>query len=288
MSLYANFGLINVCLHLFAEKKDNKVVVIVPVVAGTITCAICIFFVCKWMAKHKALQDKSLNKVELQDLPLFDFEKMATATNNFHLTNKIGQGGFGPVYKGELQDGKEIAVKRLSKASGQGLEEFKNEISDFGMARIFGGNEDQANTIRVVGTFGYMSPEYVMEGRFSEKSDVFSFGVLLLEIVSDLFIRLDPSELEKKDNKVVVIVPVVAGIITCAICTFFLWRWISKHKALKDKSRALLKDTLSEVELQDLPLFDFEKLATATNNFHLTNKLGQGGFGPVYKVTLAD
>ena len=47
-------------------------------------------------------------------------------------------------------------------------------------------------------------------------------------------------------------------------------------------------ENLSEVELQDLPLFDFEKLATATNNFHLTNKLGQGGFGPVYKVTFAD
>ncbi|KAI5570455.1 hypothetical protein POPTR_011G038512v4 [Populus trichocarpa] len=52
------------------------------------------------------------------------------------------------------------------------------------MARIFCGNEDQVNTTRVVGTYGYMSPEYLMKGRFSEKSDVFSFGVLLLEIVS--------------------------------------------------------------------------------------------------------
>ncbi|KAK1556428.1 hypothetical protein Q3G72_004886 [Acer saccharum] len=103
----------------------------------------------------------------------------------------------------------------------------------------------------------------------------------------DLYIRLARSELEKKDNKVVVIVPVAAGITTCAICTFFLWRWMAKHKALKDKSRALLldrNDNLDEVELQDLPLFNFEKLATATNNFHLTNKLGQGGFGQVYKV----
>ncbi|KAI3974439.1 hypothetical protein MKX01_017932 [Papaver californicum] len=52
------------------------------------------------------------------------------------------------------------------------------------MARIFGGNEHQASTGRVVGTLGYMPPEYLMEGRFSEKSDVFSFGVLLLEVVS--------------------------------------------------------------------------------------------------------
>ncbi|KAL3615027.1 hypothetical protein CASFOL_040688 [Castilleja foliolosa] len=58
------------------------------------------------------------------------------------------------------------------------------KISDFGMARIFGGNQDQANTAKVVGTYGYMAPEYAIDGRFSEKSDVYSFGVLMLEIVS--------------------------------------------------------------------------------------------------------
>uniref|UniRef100_A0A6N2LQE2 non-specific serine/threonine protein kinase n=1 Tax=Salix viminalis TaxID=40686 RepID=A0A6N2LQE2_SALVM len=60
--------------------------------------------------------------------------------------------------------------------------ELNPKISDFGIARIFCGNE--VNTTRVVGTFGFMPPEYLMEGRFSEKSDVFSFGVLLLQIVS--------------------------------------------------------------------------------------------------------
>ncbi|GKG13104.1 G-type lectin S-receptor-like serine/threonine-protein kinase, partial [Tanacetum coccineum] len=59
------------------------------------------------------------------------------------------------------------------------------KISDFGIARSFGGNESQANTERVVGTYsGYMSPEYASRGVFSIKSDVFSFGVLVLEIVS--------------------------------------------------------------------------------------------------------
>ncbi|XP_026456875.1 receptor-like serine/threonine-protein kinase SD1-8 [Papaver somniferum] len=58
------------------------------------------------------------------------------------------------------------------------------KISDFGMARVFGGDQIIAETNRVAGTFGYMSPEYVMGGTFSEKSDVFSFGVLILEIIS--------------------------------------------------------------------------------------------------------
>ncbi|GMP75318.1 hypothetical protein CsSME_00032459 [Camellia sinensis var. sinensis] len=220
------------------------------------------------------------NHVKLQDFPSIKLDLIHAATKHFSTENKLGQGGFGPVYKGILPDGKEIAVKRLSRTSGQGLQEFKNEvtliarlqhrnlvrllgcclegneslliyeympnksldvflfdstkgaeldwkrriliingiargilylhedsrlriihrdlkasnvlldhemnpkISDFGMARIFGGNQSEANTNRVVGTYGYMSPEYAMEGLFSVKSDVFSFGVLLLEIIS--------------------------------------------------------------------------------------------------------
>jgi serine/threonine protein kinase len=52
------------------------------------------------------------------------------------------------------------------------------------MARSFRGDETEANTTRVVGTYGYMAPEYAVDGLFSVKSDVFSFGVLVLEIVS--------------------------------------------------------------------------------------------------------
>ncbi|TVU32342.1 hypothetical protein EJB05_24067, partial [Eragrostis curvula] len=64
------------------------------------------------------------------------------------------------------------------------------KISDFGMARIFGGTEQEANTNRVVGTYGYMAPEYAMDGAFSVKSDTYSFGVILLEIISGLKISL--------------------------------------------------------------------------------------------------
>ncbi|KAK9107013.1 hypothetical protein Syun_023024 [Stephania yunnanensis] len=240
-------------------------------------------FSTKTNAVNGELSDKNKNasgeKWEAE-LPFFNFSSISTATDNFSDANKLGQGGFGLVYKGKLRNGQEVAIKRLSRGSKQGLEELKNEatliaklqhrnlvrllgcciedeekiliyeympnksldffifdhrnktildwekrifiiegiaqgllylhqhsrlriihrdlkasnilldnqmkakISDFGMARIFGGNELQGNTGRVVGTYGYMSPEYVMEGLFSIKSDVFSFGVLLIEILS--------------------------------------------------------------------------------------------------------
>ncbi|XP_031131763.1 G-type lectin S-receptor-like serine/threonine-protein kinase At4g27290 [Ipomoea triloba] len=62
------------------------------------------------------------------ELPIIGFDELVAATNNFSDDNKLGAGGFGPVYKGILTDGQEIAVKRLYSFSGQGIEEFKNEI----------------------------------------------------------------------------------------------------------------------------------------------------------------
>nr|POE84810.1 g-type lectin s-receptor-like serine/threonine-protein kinase [Quercus suber] len=87
-----------------------------------------------------------------------------------------------PVYKGLLQNGMEIAVKRLSKSSGQGIEHLDSFIFDE-TKRIVGEDEIEANTNCVVGTYGYMSPEYAMQGLYSIKSDVYSFGILLLEII---------------------------------------------------------------------------------------------------------
>ncbi|XP_059660535.1 G-type lectin S-receptor-like serine/threonine-protein kinase At1g11330 [Cornus florida] len=286
------------------KRRSSKLVVIIAVLVVSVTVAICVYLSWRWMARRRGRKKKSvilltergegnpeyclnqnmlgdnLNQIKFEELPIFSFQKLAIATDNFDVANKLGQGGFGPVYKGKLSSGQDIAVKRLSISSGQGLEEFMNEvvvisqlqhrnlvrllgccaeaeekmliyeympnksldaflfdpikkklldwkkraniiegigrgllylhrdsrlkiihrdlktsnvlldedlnpkISDFGMAKIFGSNQDQANTRRVVGTYGYTSPEYAMEGRFSEKSDVFSVGVILLEIIS--------------------------------------------------------------------------------------------------------
>ncbi|KAG7591284.1 PAN/Apple domain [Arabidopsis thaliana x Arabidopsis arenosa] len=228
-------------------------------------------------------EDSWKNGLKSQDVSGSNFFEMHTiqaATDNFSVSNKLGQGGFGTVYKGKLKDGKEIAIKRLSNSSGEGTEEFMNElklisklqhrnlvrllgyciegeeklliyefimnksldtflfdlkkkleidwpkrfniiqgiargllylhrdsflrvvhrdlkasnilldekmnpkISDFGLARMFQGTQNQDNTGRVFGTLGYMSPEYAWTGTYSEKSDIYSFGVLMLEIIS--------------------------------------------------------------------------------------------------------
>ncbi|KAK6149820.1 hypothetical protein DH2020_017345 [Rehmannia glutinosa] len=127
-------------------------------------------------------------KNEEQYIHLFDMNTISAATDNFSLANKIGEGGFGPVYQGGLQNGQEIAVKRLSESSKQGLQEFKNEMSLIAqlqhrnLVKLFGcciEGED-----RMLIYEGYMSPEYVTNGNYSMKSDVFSFGVLALEIIS--------------------------------------------------------------------------------------------------------
>ncbi|XP_056699100.1 G-type lectin S-receptor-like serine/threonine-protein kinase At4g27290 isoform X2 [Spinacia oleracea] len=84
------------------------------------------------------------NKKEEKELPIYPFNVITRATNYFSLSNKVGEGGFGCVYKGVLNDGQEIAVKRLSKNSKQGLDEFKNEA-------LFIAKLQHRNLVRLIG-----------------------------------------------------------------------------------------------------------------------------------------
>ncbi|PRQ36258.1 putative protein kinase RLK-Pelle-DLSV family [Rosa chinensis] len=85
-----------------------------------------------------------IGKHDPSELKIYDFDSILIATDSFSITNKLGQGGFGPVYKGMLPEGKEIAVKRLSTSSGQGVEEFKNEM-------LLISNLQHKNLVRMMG-----------------------------------------------------------------------------------------------------------------------------------------
>ncbi|GAU14933.1 hypothetical protein TSUD_47260 [Trifolium subterraneum] len=156
--------------------------------------------------KNDEFEAEASKDLKVGDLLQFDMETVKLATSNFSDANKLGQGGFGTVYKGMLANGQNVAIKRLAINSNQGETEFKNEvlltgklqhrnlvklldeemnpkITDFGIAKLFDASQTHGMTKTVVGTFGYMAPEYVRHGKFSIKSDVFSYGIIILEIV---------------------------------------------------------------------------------------------------------
>ncbi|KAL9298271.1 hypothetical protein ACSQ67_024167 [Phaseolus vulgaris] len=264
-------------------NKRSKILIISFSVMGSITL-LCLGVYFFWNRRRDGIRLSSFHKIQTEetlntDLPIIPLITVLQSTDNFSEASKLGEGGFGSVYKGILPDGRQIAVKRLSKFSGQGSEEFNNEvmsiaklqhrnlvrlfgcclednekilvyeympnaslyfhlfddekrkqldwklrlsiingiargllylhedsrlrvihrdlkasnvlldhdmnpkISDFGLARAFEIGQNQGNTKRVMGTYGYMAPEYAMQGLFSVKSDVFSFGVLVLETI---------------------------------------------------------------------------------------------------------
>ncbi|GLJ21235.1 hypothetical protein SUGI_0389360 [Cryptomeria japonica] len=255
------------------SKKSSKTL---RLILGLVGGMLLVLLICL-IAMRKRLESPIFRGAEQHFI--FSLEELAEATENFHENQKLGEGGFGTVYKGRTKDGKEIAVKKLSAKSAQANEQFMNEvklvanvqhrnlvkllgccaegderlivyeylpnksldtflfdpdncrlldwqkryniingiargllylhedsqmriihrdikannillddklnpkIADFGLAKLFSDDETHIQT-SVAGTYGYMAPEYAMRGRLSVKADVYSFGVLLLEIVS--------------------------------------------------------------------------------------------------------
>uniref|UniRef100_A0A0E0I1Q5 Uncharacterized protein n=1 Tax=Oryza nivara TaxID=4536 RepID=A0A0E0I1Q5_ORYNI len=266
------------------SRLKKSAYVAVPTFAAILTTIAACFHrwwkISKTAAKPLPLHTASPEHIQSIDSLLLDLSTLHVATDNFAEHKRLGEGGFGVVYKGILPDGQEIAVKRLSQNSRQGIGELKTElllvaklnhknlvrlvgvclekhenilvyeylpnrsldiilfdaqknkklqwgmryniidgiarglqylhedsqmkivhrdlkasnilldstynpkISDFGLAKIYGGDRSHIVTKRIAGTLGYMSPEYAMRGQYSIKSDVFSFGVLILEIVT--------------------------------------------------------------------------------------------------------
>ncbi|CAN6463483.1 unnamed protein product [Victoria cruziana] len=234
-----------------------------------------------WRHSRKAPSAKGdiLGATELRGPMSFPYSDLRTATSNFSQENKLGEGGFGEVYKGILKNGKVVAVKKLAIEQSQkakdsfegevklisnvhhrnlvrllgccskgpdmmlvyeympnksldiflfgdqqgalnwkqrfgiivgmarGLaylheefhvciihrdikssnilldNDFQPKIADFGLARLLPEGQSQLNT-RFAGTLGYTAPEYAIHGQLSEKVDTYSFGVVVLEIIS--------------------------------------------------------------------------------------------------------
>ncbi|XVF18535.1 hypothetical protein REPUB_Repub11eG0030600 [Reevesia pubescens] len=254
---------------------------VVGIVAGAVFATFLIVGILWWKGclRQKSTLEQDLKGLELQTSS-FTLRQIKAATNNFDAANKIGEGGFGPVYKGILADGTVIAVKQLSAKSKQGNREFVTEIgmisalqhphlvklygcciegnqllliyeylennslaralfgpeefqlkldwptrrkicigiarglaylheesrlkivhrdikatnvlldknlnakiSDFGLAKLDEEDDTHIST-RIAGTYGYMAPEYAMHGHLTDKADVYSFGIVALEIVS--------------------------------------------------------------------------------------------------------
>ncbi|KAJ9129474.1 hypothetical protein P3X46_033818 [Hevea brasiliensis] len=82
----------------------------------------------RWLDTIGTVENQVEGSMSHPEIAFFNLSTILAATNSFSPANKLGQGGFGVVYKGKLSNGKEVAVKRLSKDSGQGIDEFKNEV----------------------------------------------------------------------------------------------------------------------------------------------------------------
>lgn len=148
--------------------KRNVIIIIsiVPIAVSVILIVcVCIFLRARRKQKGEEEEEaKDLNEMEDAELLQLDFGTVRAATANFSEDNKLGQGGFGVVYKGTLTSGQDIAVKRLSRTSGQGEIEFKNEVML--VAKL-----QHRNLVRLLG-FCYEKEERILVYEFLPNSSL--------------------------------------------------------------------------------------------------------------------
>ncbi|XBI96116.1 hypothetical protein VPH35_032439 [Triticum aestivum] len=165
------------------HKKTSPVKIVLPIISCLLLLA-CIVFV--WMYKYRGKWAKKKNQKKLMlgyistsnslegnntEFPCFSYEDILSATNFFADSSLLGHGGFGKVYKGTLEGGNEVAVKRLSKSSGQGIVEFKNEI-------VLIAKLQHKNLVRLLGCCIHEDEKLLIYEYLANKSlDAFLFGM---------------------------------------------------------------------------------------------------------------
>ncbi|KAH0911247.1 hypothetical protein HID58_034568 [Brassica napus] len=211
---------ISLCHHTEKIRHHTNYPLIFGTIAALVTIILLALGIYAW---RRCIRDKNTSEQDLrvQGLPTvcFTWRQLQAATNNFDQANKLGEGGFGSVFKGELSDGTIIAVKQLSSKSHQGNREFVNEIGMISglnhpnLVKLYGccveknqlmlvyeymENNSLAHMLHGISkkeflepglegktkNIGYMAPEYALWGQLSEKADVYSFGIVSMEIVS--------------------------------------------------------------------------------------------------------
>ncbi|CAI9784046.1 unnamed protein product [Fraxinus pennsylvanica] len=182
---------------LTSRKNRTGLIVGIVVAVGAVSSLslFTIYYLAQRRKRQKRYEDEEFLGMDARPYT-FSYVELRAATDDFSLSNKLGEGGFGTVYKGTLADGRIVAVKQLSLdqalfgGNGNLCLDWPTRFDiclgvarDFGLAKLYDDKKTHIST-RVAGTIGYLAPEYAMRGHLTEKADVFGFGVVALEIVS--------------------------------------------------------------------------------------------------------